>query len=68
MHDYISYKQRQGESCLDNIRLVQILCNPALIQRHWDEMSEIIGVDLTPNAGTTLRKMIKLGLDDVIEQ
>ena len=31
-------------------------------QRHWVRMSEIVGFDMTPDAGTTLRKMLKLNL------
>lgn len=42
-------------------------CNSALRQRHWDEMSEVAGFDLTPNAGTTLRKIIKMNLMADIE-
>ncbi|XP_063227776.1 dynein axonemal heavy chain 12 isoform X3 [Bacillus rossius redtenbacheri] len=51
-----------------HIRLIGILCNPALIQRHWDEMSKIVGFDLTPDAGTTLRKMLAKRLEDVLEE
>lgn len=38
---------------------MKIICNPCLKKRHWDAMSEIAGTDITPNAGTTLRKMIQ---------
>lgn len=44
-----------------------IFCNPALRQRHWDEMSEIAGFDLTPDAGTTLHKIINLNLMSDLE-
>ncbi|XP_046823509.1 dynein axonemal heavy chain 7-like [Vespa crabro] len=44
------------------VPLVTVFCNPALRQHHWDEMSLIAGFDLTPNAGTTLRKMIAMDL------
>ena len=30
------------------IQIVGILCNNALTERHWDEMSEICGFDITP--------------------
>lgn len=39
---------------------MKIICNPCLKKRHWDAMSEIAGTDITPNAGTTLRKMIQI--------
>ncbi|KAJ8974696.1 hypothetical protein NQ317_015225 [Molorchus minor] len=53
--------------------LMRIMCNDALMKRHWKEMSLIAGFDLTPNAGTSLRKLTQMdtgvniltGLDDV---
>ncbi|XP_014211752.1 dynein heavy chain 12, axonemal [Copidosoma floridanum] len=49
------------------VPLVMCFCNPALNQRHWDEMSQIAGFDLTPNAGTTLRKIVGMNLMDQID-
>ncbi|KAJ8866811.1 hypothetical protein PR048_032672, partial [Dryococelus australis] len=51
-----------------HLRFIAILCNPALTQRHWNEMSQVVGIDLTPDAGTTLRKMIEKNLEHVLEQ
>lgn len=51
-----------------NVQMAHIMCNPALVQRHWDEMTQIAGFDLTPTAGTTLRKIIKYDLWDDIDQ
>ncbi|XP_038211341.1 dynein heavy chain 12, axonemal [Zerene cesonia] len=51
-----------------NVQMAHIMCNPALVQRHWDEMSAIAGFDLTPTAGTTLRKIINFNLWDDIDQ
>ncbi|XP_034943575.1 dynein heavy chain 12, axonemal [Chelonus insularis] len=54
---------------LDNVKWFQkylpiatCFLNPALQQRHWDEISSIVGVDVTPDAGTTLRKIINQNL------
>ncbi|VVC38423.1 Dynein heavy chain, coiled coil stalk,P-loop containing nucleoside triphosphate hydrolase,Dynein heavy [Cinara cedri] len=44
--------------------IIGTLCNPALTARHWADMSELVGFDLTPNAGTTLTKIIDLQLDE----
>ncbi|XP_048509709.1 dynein axonemal heavy chain 7-like [Athalia rosae] len=44
------------------VPLAVCVCNPALVKRHWDEMSLIAGIDLVPNAGTTLRKIIGFDL------
>ncbi|KAH8395340.1 hypothetical protein KR222_010165 [Zaprionus bogoriensis] len=48
--------------------IVNTLCNPALRKRHWKEMSEIAGFDITPDAGTTLRKILNSGLDSILDQ
>nr|DBA18657.1 TPA: hypothetical protein GDO54_016881 [Pyxicephalus adspersus] len=50
------------------IPLVSILCNPGIRTRHWDQMSEIVGYDLTPNSGTTLRKVLKQNLTPFLEK
>ena len=44
------------------------MCNPGMRDRHWKGMSDIAGFDLTPDAGTTLRKMLKLNLEQYMEQ
>ena len=48
--------------------MVGIFCNPDLCERHWNEMSEIAGFDLTPNAGTTLRKIINMHLEKFLDK
>lgn len=59
------------------LELIACMCNPALCDRHWKEISLIYygeGVDETngdsiaPNAGTTLRKFIALDLNRDIEK
>ncbi|XP_040850987.1 dynein heavy chain 12, axonemal [Ochotona curzoniae] len=47
---------------------VSILCNPGMRARHWKQMSDIVGYDLTPDSGTTLRKVLKLNLAPYLEQ
>uniref|UniRef100_A0A3B3UAK3 Dynein axonemal heavy chain 12 n=1 Tax=Poecilia latipinna TaxID=48699 RepID=A0A3B3UAK3_9TELE len=44
------------------VPVVSVLCNPGIRQRHWDSMSKIADHDLTPNSGTTLRKVLKQNL------
>ncbi|XP_037539995.1 dynein heavy chain 12, axonemal [Nematolebias whitei] len=46
----------------DYIPVVSILCNPGIRTRHWNLMSKIVGFDLTPDSGTTLRKVLKQNL------
>uniref|UniRef100_A0A7M4FPW0 Dynein axonemal heavy chain 12 n=1 Tax=Crocodylus porosus TaxID=8502 RepID=A0A7M4FPW0_CROPO len=43
--------------------------NPTItMTRHWQQMSGIIGYDLTPDSGTTLRKVLKQNLGPYLEQ
>ena len=49
-----------------NIPVIGILCNPGIRDRHWDKMSEIAKRNLKPDAGTTLRKVLKMGLEPFI--
>lgn len=44
------------------VHVVSIMCNPALRERHWIEMSEVTKMDLQPDAGTTLQKIINFNL------
>lgn len=44
------------------------MCNPALTSKHWNDISELAGFDLTPDAGTTLEKMINLHLESLLPQ
>ena len=48
-------------------RIVNIMCNPALRSRHWEEMSEVAEFDITPDAGTTLRKITNYGVNDRLD-
>lgn len=50
------------------VYMISIMCNPALKERHWDEMSTIAGYDVTPDAGTTVRKLQEAGLIDLLEK
>ena len=52
----------------ENIRVVSCLCNPGIRARHWTLMSDIIGYDITPNSGSSLRKILKLSLEPFMEK
>lgn len=52
----------------DYIPVVSILCNPGIRGRHWEKMSQIVGYDLTPNFGTSLRKLLQLKLEPFLEE
>lgn len=46
--------------------IVKIMCNSALRDRHWQEMSDIAGFNLKPDAGTSLRKIINLKIEHLL--
>ncbi|XP_072386040.1 dynein axonemal heavy chain 7 isoform X2 [Diabrotica undecimpunctata] len=48
--------------------MMRIMCNDAIVRRHWKEMSLICGFDLTPNAGTTIRKFMIMGLEKDLDK
>lgn len=52
----------------DHIPLVSVLCSPGIRARHWEQMSEIVGFELTPDSSTTLRKFLKHKLSPYLEQ
>uniref|UniRef100_A0A2K6K692 Dynein axonemal heavy chain 12 n=1 Tax=Rhinopithecus bieti TaxID=61621 RepID=A0A2K6K692_RHIBE len=61
-------RKKKGSKKTEYIPTVSILCNPGMRARHWKQMSEIVGYDLTPDSGTTLRKVLKLNLTPYLEQ
>uniref|UniRef100_A0A8B9BTE0 Dynein axonemal heavy chain 12 n=1 Tax=Anser brachyrhynchus TaxID=132585 RepID=A0A8B9BTE0_9AVES len=52
----------------ENIPTVNVFCNPGMRTRHWQQMSNIVGYDLTPDSGTTLRKVLKQNLAPYLEE
>uniref|UniRef100_A0A9J8CG81 Dynein axonemal heavy chain 12 n=1 Tax=Cyprinus carpio carpio TaxID=630221 RepID=A0A9J8CG81_CYPCA len=60
-------KAEQEKEKIEYIPLVSILCNPGIRPRHWEQMSEIAGNDLTPDSGSTLRKILKQNLTPYLE-
>ena len=42
-----------------NIPIIVCLCNPGIRQRHWNQMGDVIGFDITPNSGSSLRKVLR---------
>lgn len=52
----------------ENVPVITVMCNKGLRSRHWKQMTDIIGFDITPNTGSTLRKMLKLNIAPVMTQ
>lgn len=47
----------------EHVPVIGIMCNKGMRARHWEKMSSIAGFDLTPDSGSTLRKVLKLNLE-----
>ncbi|KAJ3084466.1 Dynein heavy chain 7, axonemal [Rhizoclosmatium hyalinum] len=51
-----------------NIPMIQVVCNPGMRDRHWAKMSIAAGAELKPDSNSSLRKMLKLNLDQYLGQ
>lgn len=52
----------------EHLPVISILCNPGIRDRHWEKMSTIFERNLKPDTGTTLRKILQLGLEPYMER
>jgi dynein heavy chain len=59
----IKHVKEKIEEFTYNLPIIRVLCNPGLRDRHWERMSEIVGVDMKPDATSSFRKMLKMNLD-----
>ncbi|KAM4037486.1 dynein axonemal heavy chain 3-like [Anomaloglossus baeobatrachus] len=50
-----------------NMPLVTALCTPGIKARHWDLMSEKVGINITPHEGTSLLEILHLGLEKYLD-
>ena len=50
------------------VPVIGIMCNKGMRRRHWERMSSIAGFDLTPDSGSTLRKVLKLELESFMAE
>ncbi|KAI8893820.1 dynein heavy chain and region D6 of dynein motor-domain-containing protein [Globomyces pollinis-pini] len=51
-----------------HIPLITVLRNPGLRERHWQAISELLGQPVTPDASTTLTKILELNLGAQLPQ
>lgn len=63
-----SYLKKKQINIKVQLPLVAVICNPGLRERHWQDMSDLVSKDLKPNTGTTLRKLLNLGLMPFLEK
>ena len=57
----------QVEDFKPHIPLISSLRNPGMRERHWKELSSMIGIDIVLNDTFTLTKVFSLGLGAHIE-
>ena len=48
--------------------IIQTLGNPGMKERHWEQISEIIGFPIKVSPELTLERIIEYGLDDYISK
>nr|XP_019953955.1 PREDICTED: dynein heavy chain 12, axonemal-like [Paralichthys olivaceus] len=65
---FCSSALEQIQQFKEHIPLVSVMCNPGIRARHWKEMSNIVGSDLTPDSRTTLRNVLKQNLGPYLEK
>ena len=51
-----------------HIPLLQVICNPGLKERHWENMSNLVGIVLPHEEGASLSQLIELGLAKFVDK
>jgi hypothetical protein len=50
----------------EKLPIIQTLGNPGLRERHWEQISEIVGFPIRPTPELTLQKIIDMNLDEYL--
>ena len=59
---------KRVETFKADIPVVQTLCNPGMMERHWDQVSELTGYEIKPDEETTLAQLLSLNLNRHMEK
>ncbi|BFZ17590.1 hypothetical protein BsWGS_20629 [Bradybaena similaris] len=51
-----------------NMPILATICNPGIRKRHWEQMSDIVGFDISPKENTALSTMLEYGLNKHLEK
>ena len=51
-----------------HIPLLQVICNPGLKDRHWEQMSNLVGLVLPHDESASLNNLIELGLAKYVDK
>ncbi|KAI9190103.1 hypothetical protein H9P43_001536 [Blastocladiella emersonii ATCC 22665] len=60
----VTHIKEKIDEFLQYMPVIRILCNPGLRDRHWRDMSTAAGINIKPDATTSLRKILKMNLDE----
>ncbi|NXU51136.1 DYH3 protein, partial [Turnix velox] len=51
-----------------HLPVLSIVCNRGMKERHWEQISKIVGCEIRPDETTTLQNMLEFGLSKYIDQ
>lgn len=67
MYSICQNVQKEITEFKQHARLIQVVCNQGLRDRHWKRMSEVVGANIAPDSSTTLQHMIELNLQPYLD-
>ncbi|XP_078046876.1 dynein axonemal heavy chain 7-like [Augochlora pura] len=65
LRDLAGNVREKIEDFRDRMPIILTLGNPGLKDRHWEQISEIIGIPIKVDADLTLAKVLEMGLDSL---
>ncbi|CEM30102.1 unnamed protein product [Vitrella brassicaformis CCMP3155] len=63
-----AHVKSQLDSFKANLPLLHALCNPGLRERHWEEISNIVGFAMEPDSSFTLSRVIDMEVSKHLDQ
>ncbi|XP_055507859.1 dynein axonemal heavy chain 3 [Leucoraja erinacea] len=51
-----------------HLPIISTICNPGIKERHWEEISAIVGFEVKPHEETTLQEMLEIGLEKFLDK
>nr|XP_026696681.1 dynein heavy chain 3, axonemal [Ciona intestinalis] len=51
-----------------HLPILSTICNPGIKERHWEQISDIVGFDIKPEPETSLLNMLEFGLSKFIDE
>nr|XP_015823588.2 dynein axonemal heavy chain 12 [Nothobranchius furzeri] len=53
---------------MNYVPVLSIVCNPGIKDRHWDQMSKVVGQNIAPKPNTTLQEFLKQDLTPYLKE